>query len=166
MALINATASILIFLEIYLCQSLCKSIVDGLLGLFFLFIQIPLDVSFAYAGPFFFSSGLEAGEFLLIAAGRTDKGVFFALQIQFHLSVTVGTPGIGKPGDGLSVSAGPILAHQHFTVLAIYRQHSFSAHRTFGVGKIVMAEGSVTGFDLSDKFFCIVLDILQKDIFL
>ena len=113
MALINATASILIFLEIYLCQSLCKSIVDGLLGLFFLFIQIPLDVSFAYAGPFFVSSGLEAGEFFFIPAGSADKGILFALQIQLHLSVAIRTSGVGKPGNSLSVSTGPVLAYQH-----------------------------------------------------
>ena len=156
----------LIFPEVYFGQSLGKRIVDRLLVFFLLLVQIPLDVSFTYAGSFFLSPGLKAGKFLFISAGGTDKSILFSFQIQFHLSVAVWTPCIGKTGNRLPVSAGTVLAYQHFAVFPVYRQHTLSANRAFRVRKIIMTESSFSGLDLPDQLLGIVSDIFQKDVFL
>ena len=58
------------------------------------------------------------------------------------------TARIGGPGYCLSVSAFPVLAHQHFGILSVDCQKMFAAVRALLVCHIVMAEGSLSAFDL------------------
>lgn len=134
-------------------QSVCKSIINRF---FLLLLQIILDIFFGYSGAFFFSSLLESGEFFFVSAGA-DKGLFFAFFDNLHLLVAVRAAGIAQSGDGLPVSAFPILAYQEARILSIDRQHPLAASWTLGVGQIIMAEGAVRCLDLLDKFLGVIL---------
>ena len=91
--------------------------------------EVFLDIFFGDAGAFFFTAGLEGGEFFFVAAGA-DKGLLLAFYIELHAFVAFGATGIGGTGNGFTVAALTVLADQESAVFAVYGEHAFAADRT------------------------------------
>ena len=62
--------------------------------------------------------------------------------------MTLGTTGIGSSGQGFFITALSVLTYKHFCILSIHCQKLLSAVRADFVCKIIMPEGSLSGFDL------------------
>ena len=80
--------------------------------------------------------------------------------------MAVGAAGVACAGNCFPVSAFAVLAYQKPCIFSIDAQHTFPASGTFGVGQIVMTEGTVGTFNLLDQFSGIGLDFLNKYRFL
>ena len=119
---------------------------EDLLLLSHIFLNITLIDSCSLFG----SSRLKSRELFFIAAG-TDKCLFLTFHIHFHTFMTLGTTGIGSSGQGFFITALSVLTYKHFCILSIHCQKLLSAVRADFVCKIIMPEGSLSGFDLAQN---------------
>ena len=76
--------------------------------------------------------------------------------------MAVGAPGVACAGDSLAVAALSVLADEKAGILAVDRQQAFPAAGAFGIGQVVMAEGSVGGLDLFNQLLGVMGDFPDK----
>src|SRR5699024_7559634 len=76
--------------------------------------------------------------FLFPVAAAADEDFLVSLAEKLHLLVTVGAAGVGLPAHRPAIAAFPILADQHFAVLALDGQELFPALRADLVGQVIV----------------------------
>ena len=123
--------------------------------------HIFLDIALINSCTFLFPSCLKSGEFFFISAS-TDKCLFFALYVHFHTFMTFWTAGIGRSGNCFFVSTFSVLAYQHLCILSIHCEKFLTAVRTDFICEIIMAERSLSGFNLIHDIAGIVSDFFQE----